>query len=379
MVVARMLAMVIACSIACTRPAVSTIEPPIVQPRRTLDGGSVVGRVMLEGKPVPYFGIIFSANYMTKAQTAPYVVQAPDGRFSLHEVPARDWDILVVAPRYGTLIAPGHEVTRGGVLDLGDLVMRRGRTIVGRVIDLDGRPVTGATVRIVTSDLYPPSDEMTDISLGNFETRSDLQGRYRFDGVSVSELAHFSSWIVATHGPVRTSWWERVPRGDATVYLVLVDGGAIDGVVDFPVEPGTTVTTWSSRERVRYAEVGTDRRFRFDNLPVGDYRVSLIPGDRAVPLPAFVAVTAGKRSSLAIAAPARSVNVTVEITGHAGQLVRLTPSDQLEQDPVAMLMCTESGVEIAGVSPGRYEVCVGGDCSSIEVTDAARQAFPFAH
>lgn len=371
--------MVIACSIACTRPAVSTIELLIVQPRRTLDGGSVVGRVMLEGKPVPYFGVIFSANYMTKAQTAPYVVHAPDGRFSLHEVPARDWDILVVAPRYGTLIAPGHEVTRGGVLDLGDLVMKRGHTITGRVIDLEGRPVTDARVRIVTSDLSPSIDAITDISLGNFETRSDVRGAYRFDGVSISELAHASSTIVATHGTLRTSSREQLANGDARIDLVLADAGALDGVIDFPVEPGTTVTTRSGRERVRYAEVGADRRFRFDNLPVGDYRVSLIPGDRAVPLPAFVAVTAGKRSSLAIAAPARSVNVTVEITGHAGQLVRLTPSDQLEQDPVAMLMCTESGVEIAGVSPGRYEVCVGGDCTSIEVTDAARQAFPFAH
>ncbi len=259
--------------------------------------------------------------------------------------------------------------------------MKRGHAIAGRVIDLDGRPVTGATVRIVTSDSYPPIDEITDISLGNFVTRSDVHGAYRFDGVSISELAHFSSSIIATYGDLRTSSGQRVPRADARSDFVLEDAGATDGAVHFPVEPGSTATARSGQERAHYADVGADRRFRFDNLPVGEYRISLVPGDKAVPMPTSVAVTAGTRSSLAIAAPAKTVNVTLHIAGRVGELVTLTPSDQplLDREPVAMLRCTEAGAEVAGVTPARYNACVAADCTSIEVTDVSRQTFHLAH
>jgi hypothetical protein len=235
----------------------------------------VVGRVLVGGKPVPYFGVILSTNFMSSLQSKPFAIHTRDGRFVVNGAPARSWDIIIVAPHVGTFIAPGHEVTDGAVLDLGDIVMTRGPTIAGHVTDPAGRPIADAKVRITTSRLYPPTDELTEMSLGNFETRSDTLGAYRIDGASWSDLAHSSASIVATSGALRASEELPVPYANATIDLVVRDAGAIDGVVDLEVHRGDVVAARpvSGTGRARYADVGPDRRVRFDDLLAGEYEL----------------------------------------------------------------------------------------------------------
>jgi hypothetical protein len=49
----------------------------------------VIGRVVLGGKPVPYFGIIFSPNYMVSIQSKPFAIHTRDGRFVINGIQAR--------------------------------------------------------------------------------------------------------------------------------------------------------------------------------------------------------------------------------------------------------------------------------------------------
>ena len=368
---------------SCSRATGPTIEPGTLEPLpvdRQPDHGSVIGRVVLGGKPVPYFGVIFSPNYMMSIQSKPFAIHSRDGRFVINGIPAGSWDIMIVAPHFGTFIAPGHEVAEGSVLDLGDILMTRGPTIGGHVTDPDGRPVANAKVRIITSRLYPLTDELSEMSLGNFETRSDKLGAYRFDGVTSSELAHFSSSMVATFGTLHSSEETAVPHANATIDLVVRDAGAIDGVVDFETWPGANVVAQpvSRRGMARYAQVGADRRFRFDNVQPDVYEVQLVPGNEAVPLLTRVAVTAGERRALAIVAPDHTVTVAIQVTGHTGALVELTPigvSLGFAQ-AVAMKTCSADGTEISGVTPARYRACVASDCKEIEVLPApSRQVF----
>jgi hypothetical protein len=73
-------------------------------------------------------------------------------------------------------LAPVHrgaEVAASGVLDLGTIVLDRGRTLTGRVRSEDGTPVAGALVRVGRSGPAPWQ-----------EARSDVDGRFVVEGLA---------------------------------------------------------------------------------------------------------------------------------------------------------------------------------------------------
>jgi hypothetical protein len=338
-------------------------EPPVAR----IEPGALRGRVLVDGTPVPHFGVILSVNYMTSYQSEPYVVRSVDGRFSIDGIAARTWDILVVAPGIGTLIVPSRDVSRGAVLDLGDLAITRGHTIIGRITDATGQPITRATVRIISSTGLP-ADAITEMSNGNYETQTDASGRYRFAGVSVSALRHSSPRLVATYGRTKSSDEVRIASADATIDLVVRDAGVIDGEVEGDFVDATVTADETSRHGyTRYARVKADRTFQFDNLPPGTYEVQLGAGHTAVPLPITLSIAPQQRANLRFVPPSQTVSVEV-MAGADCRFATLTPhSTSLLTRPIAMASCAGSSATLDGVAPGRYRACIATDCMTIDV------------
>jgi hypothetical protein len=269
---------------------------------------------------------------------------------------------------------------RRAVLDLGDLAITRGHTIIGRITDATGQPITRATVRIISSTGLP-ADAITEMSNGNYETQTDASGMYRFAGVSVSALRHSSPRLVATYGRTKSSDEVRIASADATIDLVVRDAGVIDGEVEDDVGDGTVTADETTRHgHTRYARVNADRTFQFDNLPPGTYEVQLGAGRTAVPFPTTVTIAPKQRANLRLVAPSQTVSVEV-MTEAACSYATLTPhSTSRIARPIATASCAGNSATLDGVAPGRYRACIRTDCIAIEVTISPTiQSFMISH
>jgi hypothetical protein len=98
-----------------------------------------------------------------------------------------------------------------------DLVMRQGDRIEGTVVDSDGRPVIGATVRALHRHFDPAAPERhTTASLPGGPATTDQQGRFRFERL----YAGAYTFEVTAEGFPKTTV-ELVPAGKQDVEIVL--------------------------------------------------------------------------------------------------------------------------------------------------------------
>src|SRR5207249_1155513 len=105
------------------------------------DVGTVSGRVLRDGKPVPQFAIYLrdTDQYLM----SPTSVHSADGRFTLRGVAAGSWNFAIAGAGFGRTDIE-HVAVRGGQdNDLGDIAVSKGREVQGRVTDSDGHPVAG--------------------------------------------------------------------------------------------------------------------------------------------------------------------------------------------------------------------------------------------
>jgi RNA polymerase sigma factor (sigma-70 family) len=171
------LALVVAGAGALTRPALATpqeetkrpadskrqaaVKP---QPAEERDGTvDVRGRVLdPDGKPVKGAKLVFVYPSTEKAPEKVWATSAPDGGFrfsvakNIEDDAWRVWDFT-----YVVAAAEGHGFTWARVrpATAGDVTLRLVKDdlpIQGRVLDLQGKPVTGATVRI-DNELFVPA------------------------------------------------------------------------------------------------------------------------------------------------------------------------------------------------------------------------------
>lgn len=84
----------------------------------------------------------------------------------------------------------GLKVGRGETADLGDIVLKPGGTVSGRVTDTFGRPVDGATVTCTHPELHPSEEESAKLEGPMFReeflfTKTNGNGVYRMSGIEV--------------------------------------------------------------------------------------------------------------------------------------------------------------------------------------------------
>lgn len=155
-----------------------------------------------------------------------------DGAFEVAEVLAGRSTLGIAAPGYAPFRREGVEVPQGGgVTDLGELVLEPEAFVPGRVVDPEGAPVPGASVRSWRTSgtrmrrmYYPGSQELAE----PVETGED--GRFRVGGAAAGEVVRIEvrkeGWVEATVEGVRVPPEEPVTvllRPAATVAGAVVD------------------------------------------------------------------------------------------------------------------------------------------------------------
>lgn len=196
---------------------------------------------------------------------------AADGRFDLGGL-SRDIPHTLVAVARGrarTLVAFDHHIWTGATIDLGDVVMKSPRSIDGVVVDLAGKPLADATVRLLAdgADRGQPGG-----FLFEQQRRTDDLGRYRFTDLAAGTYGATVSALNAPGGsPTRIDLPEDEDvRG---VRLTLAGGGSITLlVVDETGAPAEGVTVFadvnenSKVDGLLAVPAGTDGRVTFRGL-----------------------------------------------------------------------------------------------------------------
>lgn len=156
-------------------------------------GDTVTGRVV-DAAGTPLEGILVGCVDFAKeargqvGDAGGLVETGPDGRFRraglLHDTAHAL--VFLGAGLARTLLDVGPRPGDAGLVDVGDVVLRPGRRIEGRVLDADGRPLVGAAVRLVGANadrarLLPGPTFGSAPPQGQEETvETDDLGRFRF-------------------------------------------------------------------------------------------------------------------------------------------------------------------------------------------------------
>jgi Carboxypeptidase regulatory-like domain len=130
----------------------------------------------------------------------------PSGRFRIDgPPPGRLYRLLVRGEGYAPLATQGQiRLPRAATPGL-RLVLTRGRTVIGRLVDGDGRPVVGARVELLRPVSLMHSFvsvlEGTPLDDGLYRAATDEDGRYSIPGVSLARAqrvvraAGFPTWV----------------------------------------------------------------------------------------------------------------------------------------------------------------------------------------
>ena len=162
------------------------ISPGVLSsPLKLTAGAAVTGCVVRAGKPPP--GVVLGLRYAEEGSDLPtddlHAVTDDHGRFQFpHVLPDREF-LVYAAP--GSLADAGtlvHKCVRPGqdgkILDLGDLVIRKGHSLAGRVVLSDGKKLAGgATVWAQCS-----------AATGDLQSQVDEQGRFQIHGLPDGDI-----------------------------------------------------------------------------------------------------------------------------------------------------------------------------------------------
>ena len=200
-----------------------------------------------------------------------------EGRFRLAPLAAGRWRVHAKAPGHLPSDPVEFEVGAGETRDDLVLTLTRGAVVSGRLLDATGAPATGYPVRLNVVD--PGADAASKLQLvdggpftsGKHETRTDLEGRFRFDALPEGEAR------LRAHPGAEARVTTAVGR-PVEVALQLRRTGRIEGrVVDgrgAPVE-GVEVLLSRPPEDFDEADTRTDAagEFAFDELVADTYAV----------------------------------------------------------------------------------------------------------
>ncbi len=159
---------------------------------------SITGRVVLEGAPVPYFGLLVTKTPDTLYFENVATIHDPTGRFAQSDIAPGTWSVVILGPGFANLRIDNVIAREGQPTDLGTVVVERGRIVRGRVTDSAGRPVRDALVVAGTSVATIASSRIDQRMQGDTSARTDASGRYELVGLPTEDLQIVARTTTAT-------------------------------------------------------------------------------------------------------------------------------------------------------------------------------------
>lgn len=221
-------------------------------------------------------------------------ISGPDGRFVLTDLEAtgptpaqdRDGSLSIAADGFVPAWSDSFRLLPGRTADVGDVVLSRGTTVEGRLLDPSGAPAAGVRVGIYPIAWMDPPGLTRDMVL---YATTDSEGRFLLSGVqSFTELvvesrgpgeARTSMPLLRKDGPPIVSLSVRMERGaPLSGILVGADGTPRSGNVVYSQE--RSAAGGDSRKWTARVQANADGRFRFESVPLGAATLTA-HGDRA--------------------------------------------------------------------------------------------------
>ena len=208
--------------------------------------------------------------------------QAQDGVIHISDIEPGRHQLHVKASGLGITKPQSFDVSAGQNLDLGVLTLIAGRTISGRVVTEDGKPVSRAQVSLGTLLVEGDSSPEGAVGLNPDSAASGDDGSFRFSGVQSGATA-----IVASHPELGRSRTVNIAAGEADVAvdLVLTGKARLHGRVlrgGQPVGQAVAVCHPVGNDAARLLRnADQEGNFEFDGLNPGKYVLMAgVGGDR---------------------------------------------------------------------------------------------------
>jgi hypothetical protein len=330
---------------------------------RIEDAGEVTGRVVLPGdKPAGPFTVALE-------YTATVPIADPDGRFRLRGVPPGRYRLRVVGAGFALHETAALVVEAGRATELGTIVVSRGRTVRGLVVDGKGAPIAGAEV-IASGVLIANGDLEGDSRTRTTTSASD--GSFDLVGAPATPFA-----IAARRGTdVSAARSLAAGSDDLAIKLVIAATGAVEGRVQRAGAPvaALVVTEPEGGGALYTVHSGDDGTYHVDGLPPGRYKLGVtrmgsmeVIGPITKPL-ATVEVRSGLAARADLTIVAR-IRVEVDVIAASGRpikaLVTLTPGTAANATPAQLRDGLDTPVVlyeghravVEEVPPGNYTAC----------------------
>jgi uncharacterized GH25 family protein len=171
------------------------------------------------------------------------------GEFTVRGVIPGSYDVTFRGLEFAQLQKRDVKIEPGKTTDLGTVTVQRGRQLVGKVVDPNGKPVSGARVR-VGEMLFSGNDDDTNRNEGLEElygmrsASSDQAGEFVINGVSSKATS-----MLAEHPDLGRSAATQIPAGSddvPAITLALRGYGSISGVVTMKGKPLAKVNVGAS-------------------------------------------------------------------------------------------------------------------------------------
>lgn len=236
-----------------------------------LDPAAVTGRVVLDGVPVPYFGVAIVSD-PTDDYSRPRSVRDPNGRFLEKDPEPGTYAVVIVGPSFARTVVPNVRVVPGQTTDLGDIAVTRGDVLRGRVVDETGAGVAGAKVALGTGSYA--SSPLGMIMRGARSATTDANGAFEIVGMPAGDEERT---LEATH-PTRGASSPLVVRPDERVVEIAIrPTGKLEGQV-LPAKRDLYLAVARRTDQPGRYTVDIDRNgmFSFPQLPPGEYELGVV-------------------------------------------------------------------------------------------------------
>jgi RNA polymerase sigma-70 factor (ECF subfamily) len=283
----------------------------------------------------------------------------PDGHFEVGPSALAEVDALV---GHGDFLFEFRRLEHGAE---NRLVLARGLTVSGRVLDSAGQPIEGARVRL------------GDCRGGRATT--DAQGRWSIDNTEEAESAYLVAWApgfaIEVREPLRIlagmPALRLAPEFALAGRILAADGRPIAGA-KLLLEGGREVTheqtsytertTWEWAAGQHRSTTDDEGRFRYGSLNAGEYALTVVPREDAAPGVPFT-LRAGDEDLELVLDDARAVTFRGRVLGGSDRrpltsftITVMSPQQGAWSGPQHALENANGEYELTGFAPGRYQL-----------------------